>query len=220
MERCRFQMPVLGILTCEILELEIAYLLKNDPSVSHIFVITHPASQGFIKALEENGVDYFTPLESIDDFSPPRDSSLTVLVHVLELGLHSSKSKLQQALSKKNSPMPPGIALRIMSDVCAGLHAAHEARDAEGAPLLLVHRDVSPQNVMISTNGDVKLIDFGIAKALDRVSDETRAGSIKGKIRYMAPEQVRGEPIDRRVDIWAAGVILYQIVTGSFCRIS
>jgi serine/threonine-protein kinase len=123
-------------------------------------------------------------------------------------------SKLQRALTKKNSPMPLGIALRIASDICAGLHAAHEACDAQGSPLLLVHRDVSPQNVMISTNGDVKLIDFGIAKALDRVTDETRAGSVKGKIRYMAPEQVRGEPIDRRVDIWAAGVLLYQIVTG------
>ena len=125
-----------------------------------------------------------------------------------------SLSKLQRALHKKALRMPLKLALRLTADTCAGLHAAHEVRDAAGSPLQLVHRDVSPPNVMISTAGDVRLIDFGIAKALDRVTDETRAGSIKGKVMYMAPEQVRGEPLDRRVDIWAAGVMLYQMVTG------
>ena len=91
-------MSVFGVLTCEILEIEIAHLLKNDKTISNIFVINNDASQGFIKALEENGIDHFTLIESVNAFSPSQDGGLTVLVHVLELALHSSKSKLQQAI--------------------------------------------------------------------------------------------------------------------------
>ncbi|HQP36259.1 MAG TPA: protein kinase [Polyangiaceae bacterium] len=121
-------------------------------------------------------------------------------------------SSLRHLLSEKRKKFPVGIALRIMADVCAGLHAAHELADPDGWPLCIVHRDISPQNIMVSTTGGVKIIDFGIAKALDRLSDDTSAGLVKGKVLYMAPEQARGDQIDRRVDVWAAGVVLYLLI--------
>jgi hypothetical protein len=95
-------MPALGVLTCEILELEIAYLLKNDNAVSNIFVLNNDVSHRFIKALEENGIHHFTVIESFDALCTPKDGALDVLVHILELGLHSHKSKLQQALIKES----------------------------------------------------------------------------------------------------------------------
>jgi len=110
--------------------------------------------------------------------------------------------------------VPPGVVLRIMADVCAGLHAAHELRSAEGALLRVVHRDVSPQNVLVSTAGVAKLIDFGIAKARDRIADDTTTGPPKGKVRYMAPEQARGEAVDRRADVWSVGAVLYYMLAG------
>jgi serine/threonine-protein kinase len=108
-----------------------------------------------------------------------------------------------------------GVLLRVMSEVCAGLHAAHELRDDGGQLLGVVHRDVSPQNVLVSTRGVAKLIDFGIAKARDRLSGDTTASdTLKGKVRYMAPEQALGRPMDRRVDVWAVGAVLYHLLAG------
>ena len=123
-------------------------------------------------------------------------------------------SKLRGELKKKQLIMPIGLALRIVAEVCGGLHSAHEVCDAEGRSQRIVHRDVSPQNIMVASSGDVKLIDFGIAKALDRIADETVAGMVKGKVLYMSPEQVTGESLDRRVDVWAAGAVLYHLVSG------
>ncbi len=123
-------------------------------------------------------------------------------------------SKLLRAVQKKGKSLPPGIALRILADTCGGLHAAHELHDKDGQPLGVVHRDVSPQNILVSMSGVAKLIDFGIAKARDRVTEETSGGTMKGKIHYMAPEQALGRPVDRRADIWAVGAILYYLFTG------
>jgi len=123
-------------------------------------------------------------------------------------------SKLRGELKKKQLTMPVGLALRVVAEVCGGLHSAHEVCDAEGRSQRIVHRDVSPQNIMVASSGDVKLIDFGIAKALDRIADETVAGMVKGKVLYMSPEQVTGESLDRRVDVWAAGAVLYHLVSG------
>ena len=109
-------------------------------------------------------------------------------------------------------PLP--IALEIVEQACKGLHAAHELRDAAGEPLGLVHRDVSPQNLMVSYSGTIKLVDFGIAKATQRAPAVSGGGEIKGKLSYMSPEQARGETIDRRTDIFALGVILYALTTG------
>lgn len=107
--------------------------------------------------------------------------------------------------------LPLGCVLRIVADVCAGLHHAHELRDFDGSPLHVVHRDVSPQNIFITYDGQTKVVDFGVAKADGRAVD-TRVGVLKGKIRYMAPEQARGEPVDRRADIFSLGVVLYEMV--------
>src|SRR5439155_7191368 len=97
--------------------------------------------------------------------------------------------------------------------VLHGLHAAHEAVDDLGAPLGVVHRDVSPQNIIVSTDGVARVLDFGIAKAVGRVQT-TRDGRIKGKLAYMPPEQLCGEEIDRGVDIYAAGIVLWELLTG------
>jgi serine/threonine protein kinase len=101
----------------------------------------------------------------------------------------------------------------MISRVCLGLHAAHELQDHTGKSLKLVHRDVSPKNILISYNGSVKLIDFGVAQAQGRLS-HTDAGTLKGKIGYMPPEQIMGEKVDRRGDLFSLGVVLYKIVTG------
>jgi serine/threonine-protein kinase len=107
----------------------------------------------------------------------------------------------------------PRIAARIVADACAGLHAAHELLDEDGRSLAVVHRDVSPHNLLMTCAGDVKITDFGIAKALGK-SHMTIAGQLKGKLAYMAPEQLVGGPIDRRCDVFALGCVLYEITTG------
>jgi serine/threonine protein kinase len=104
-------------------------------------------------------------------------------------------------------------AAYIVSCVCAGLHYAHEKTDLDGAPLGIVHRDVTPQNVFVTRDGGVKLVDFGIAKASNRMSRTTH-GTLKGKLSYMAPEQCEGRAIDRRSDNYALGVLLYEVTTG------
>jgi hypothetical protein len=104
-------------------------------------------------------------------------------------------------------------ALHIAIGVCAGLHCAHIARDATGRALDIVHRDVSPSNVLVSYQGAVKLVDFGVAKAATLVS-ETREGVIKGKYGYMSPEQCLGDPLDRRSDVFAVGILLWEMTVG------
>jgi eukaryotic-like serine/threonine-protein kinase len=103
--------------------------------------------------------------------------------------------------------------LRVLADTLAGLHHAHELKDFDGTPLYVVHRDVSPQNVFVTYDGSVKVVDFGIAKAQDS-SSRTVTGEIKGKVTYMSPEQMRGEPLDRRSDVFAVGVMLWEAVAG------
>jgi serine/threonine protein kinase len=109
--------------------------------------------------------------------------------------------------------VPLGLHLRALSDVLAGLHYAHELCDYEGRPLGLVHRDVSPQNVFLTYDGQVKLVDFGIAKS-DGEGTDTTKGTIKGKVRYMAPEQAAGARADRRVDVFSVGVMLWEALAG------
>ncbi len=121
---------------------------------------------------------------------------------------------VQKVLNKKGQRMAPGVLLRIMADACGGLHAAHELRDLSGALVRVVHRDVSPQNILVNASGVAKVIDFGIAKSLDESRNDTNTGPLKGKVRYMAPEQARGEALDRRVDIWAVGAVIYYLLSG------
>ena len=126
-----------------------------------------------------------------------------------------SLSKILRAAEQRKEKIPSGVALRICADAAAGLHAAHELKDRDGTPLGVVHRDVSPQNILVGNNGATSVIDFGVAKARDRVSQETSAGQLKGKIRYMAPEQALGKPVDHRADVWAIGAMLYEMFTGN-----
>lgn len=113
----------------------------------------------------------------------------------------------------KRRAIPPEIAVRVIADAAAGLNAAHELRDVNGVPQNLVHRDVSPHNILISTTGQVKLVDFGVAKAVGRMSDQTRSGQLKGKFGYMSPQQAAGLDIDRRSDVFALGIVLYELTT-------
>lgn len=119
---------------------------------------------------------------------------------------------LQQS-EKAKTPIPHTLGALIVANAAAGLHHAHQLTDASGNLLGLVHRDVSPQNIMVSFEGSVKVIDFGIARALGRLGD-TNSGSLKGKLGYMAPEQARGESVDARADIFSLGVVLWECVAG------
>lgn len=116
--------------------------------------------------------------------------------------------------AKRQGGVPAKVAVRIAMQTCAGLHAAHELKDANGNLVGLVHRDVSPQNILVTFDGVTKVVDFGVAKATAAGDGATQAGQIKGKVGYMAPEQVRGEAIDRRVDVFALGIVLYALTTG------
>lgn len=108
---------------------------------------------------------------------------------------------------------PVGAHLRVIAESLLGLHYAHELRSFDGAPLGIVHRDVSPLNVLVTFDGQVKVVDFGIAKSIESTL-ETKTGVLKGRVAYMAPEQAWGQPVDRRADVYAAGVIIWEATTG------
>jgi serine/threonine-protein kinase len=120
---------------------------------------------------------------------------------------------LTRKATAAQTPLPLGVSMRVLLDALAGLHATHEQRDEGGAPLDIVHRDFSPANILVGTDGVGKLTDFGIAKAQSRVG-HTATGMVKGKVSYMAPEQARGQKVDRRADVWAAGVVAWEVLAG------
>lgn len=122
-------------------------------------------------------------------------------------------SRVIRKFSESNA-LTVGLVLRLGVDALSGLHYAHELSDFDGRPLGVVHRDVTPQNVFVSYEGQVKLVDFGIAKAFDS-STHTKVGTVKGKVSYMAPEQARGEPVDRTADIFSMGVLLWEMLAGA-----
>jgi eukaryotic-like serine/threonine-protein kinase len=122
-------------------------------------------------------------------------------------------AQLIRTVRRRGDRVQPLISVGIVSGMLHGLHAAHEARDDRGDRLDLVHRDVSPQNVLVGTDGVPRLLDFGVAKASGRLQT-TRDGQLKGKLAYMAPEQVRADPLTRRTDIYAASVVLWEVLTG------
>ncbi|MCA9568818.1 MAG: protein kinase [Myxococcales bacterium] len=117
------------------------------------------------------------------------------------------------ALRERGQRVPVRVALRILCDVLEGLEYAHRKRDAFGKPMRIVHRDVNPRNVMVSIHGDTKLIDFGVAKASDRL-ERTKTDHVKGKFSYMAPEQVTGGNVDHRADLFAVGLTLHEFLAG------
>jgi len=144
------------------------------------------------------GDEYFIAMEYLDG------QSLHRIIH------HANHARQKEA----RPAIPPRIGLTLICEALAGLHEAHELPDYDGTPLNIVHRDVSPHNLFVTYTGQVKLLDFGVAKAAGR-GTETRQGVVKGKLAYMAPEQPTGTRPDRRADIFSVGVVLWEIVTGA-----
>jgi serine/threonine protein kinase len=148
-------------------------------------------------------------IAQIFDLGKVEESYFIALEYVRGRDLRGMFDRLRQS----KEVMPLAQACFIIMQVCEGLDYAHNKRDPQGRELHLVHRDISPQNVLVGFEGEVKLIDFGIAKAAGKAS-KTQAGILKGKFGYMSPEQVRGLPIDRRSDIFSVGIVLYELLTG------
>jgi len=124
-------------------------------------------------------------------------------------------SRVLSAARARGEPLPLGVIAYVLAEACEGLHAAHELRGPDGEPLGVVHRDVSPQNVMVGYDGTVKLLDFGVAKIeLLDCAARTKTGEVKGKTAYMSPEQAMGEVIDRRSDLYSIGAVLFECVAG------
>jgi serine/threonine-protein kinase len=171
--------------------------LADDPEFVTMFLdearmaanIRHPNVVPTLDVAEENGQLFL------------------IMEYVEGLSLQGVK----RALKKQIVPVP--IALRIALDMLAGLHAAHELTASDGTPMKLIHRDVSPHNVLVGVDGVSRIMDFGIARAEIRITS-TRGAQVKGKTAYMAPEQIRAEPIDQRCDIYAAGIVTWELLTG------
>jgi serine/threonine protein kinase len=153
--------------------------------------IHHPNVVGVVE-IEQADVGYYLVMEYVEGVS-----------------LHGLRSRLLRA----NRPFPQGAALRIVTDALRGLHAAHLLETPDGKPAGLVHRDATPQNVLVGVDGSARITDFGVATARARLAS-TRAGTLKGKLAYMAPEQVDERPLDCRVDVFAAGVMLWELLAG------
>jgi eukaryotic-like serine/threonine-protein kinase len=132
---------------------------------------------------------------------------------VMELVQGKPLSAITRKAAKDMNPLTPALSAYIVAQAANGLGYAHNLADSEGRPLGVVHRDVSPQNILVSFEGAVKVIDFGIVRALGRVS-QTNPGGLKGKIEYMSPEQASSEDVDQRADVFALGVVLWEAVTG------
>ena len=152
--------------------------------------IHHPNVVSVVDVVEERG-ELFLVLEYVDS---------------------TPLSSLLRTLSVEQRLFEPSVASRIVLDALAGLEATHDATDLYGAPLAIVHRDVSPQNVIVGVDGVARLIDFGIARA-ERRTCATHAGQLKGKSAFMSPEQARGEPLDRRSDLFSLGIVLHEALT-------
>jgi serine/threonine protein kinase len=173
--------------------------LARDPEFERMFLdeariasMVHHPNVCEIYELGEEGRALYLAMEWVNGES---------LAHVLRAG-------------GRCEPLEPRIVARIVSDVCAGLNAAHNLRDDDGNAMDVVHRDVSPHNILLSAGGHVKVADFGVAKALGQHHSSTSTGQLKGKINYMAPEQITGRAIDRRSDVFSLGCVLYEATTG------
>ncbi|HEY1691258.1 MAG TPA: serine/threonine-protein kinase [Polyangiaceae bacterium] len=132
---------------------------------------------------------------------------------VMEYVQGESLARLLRSMRAMMTPADTRIVATVLAGVCHGLHAAHEAKDEMGAPLQIVHRDVSPQNVLVGVDGVPRVLDFGVAKAAGRLQT-TREGQIKGKLSYMAPEQLHGAAVTRQTDVYAAAVVAWEALTG------
>jgi serine/threonine protein kinase len=151
-----------------------------------------------------------TNIAQVYDFGRVKDEYYLALEYVPGTDVRALLTRLRH----RRQRMPVRIALRIVHDTLSALHYAHTRTDQLGRPMNVVHRDVNPRNLMINLDGTVKLIDFGVARATDRL-ERTRSDHFKGKVAYMAPEQVKGKDLDHRVDVFAVGLTLYELLTGT-----
>ena len=133
---------------------------------------------------------------------------------VMEYVLGESLNRVLAANKTTGGRIPLDVVSAIVIGVLEGLHAAHEAKDERGEPLSIVHRDVSPQNILIGGDGVARVFDFGVAKAAGRMQT-TQDGSLRGKVAYMAPEQLSNVEVDRRTDVWAAGVVIWEMLANA-----
>ncbi len=146
---------------------------------------------------------------NIHDFRH-EDGELFMVMEYLE---GETTASLRRRLNSRGERLPMALWCHVFAETCAGLHAAHQATNEVGLPLNLVHRDISPPNILVTYDGGIKLIDFGIAKSDHRAS-QTDAGHIKGKYAYMSPEQAQGKSLDARSDIFSLGVVMFEMTTG------
>jgi hypothetical protein len=173
--------------------------LARDPDFANMFLD---------EARLASRIRHSNVVSTIDVLNMPNE-----LVLVMDYVHGESLWRLIKAAAERKERVPARIAATILIDTLHGLHAAHEARDERGEPLGIVHRDVSPHNILVGVDGITRLVDFGIAKAAGRLHT-TRDSSVKGKYAYMAPEQVRGEPVSRLTDTYAATIVFWELLTG------
>lgn len=185
----------------------------TPPLVLKILLPEFAADPSFIAMLHDEcriGMQLAHPnIVGVYDVGSVEDTHFIALEHVHGVSVR----KLQRAFHGANEGFPAVLAVEICVEVLQALHHAHRANGPSGRPFNLVHRDLSPENVMVSFDGDTKVLDFGIAKADGRIS-RTAAGVVKGKAGYMAPEQAKGEPVDARADLYAVGLILLELLVG------
>jgi serine/threonine-protein kinase len=175
--------------------------LSQDPSFVRMF----------IDEAKLSGLLSHPNLVQIYEFGKVGESFFIAMEHVYGEPLSAVQAKLVEA----GRVAPVAASLEIARQVCIGLQYAHSLQSAEGQPLGVVHRDISPSNVMLSFHGGVKVLDFGIARVAEGLRDSrTQVGTMKGKVSYMSPQQIRMEPVDHRADIFAVGIVLHEMLTG------
>jgi serine/threonine protein kinase len=203
-----------------------------DGGMAEIFLATQSGAEGFARTVilkrilpAFSGDLHFRNM-LVDEAHIAMSLNHSNIVPVLDLGESNGRYFLVLELvdgwdlatiflraNKADFPLPPGLALHITGEVCRGLSYAHSKKSGDGKPLGIVHRDISPQNVLVSDQGEVKVTDFGIAKALGK-RERTQTGVIKGKLDFMSPEQASGAPLDASSDIFSVGAMLYLLTTG------
>ncbi|MER2562078.1 MAG: serine/threonine-protein kinase [Myxococcaceae bacterium] len=173
--------------------------LAGDPTIEELF-----KSEARLAARLDH-----PNLLQVFDFGREPDGALVL---VMELVDGTSLRQLVRAV-RAGKALEPRMAAKLMALVCEGLHSAHELKNDQGQPLNLVHRDISPENILLARSGAVKVADFGIAR-IEREVQLTAADTFRGKLGYAAPEQIMGNPVTRQADVWAIGVTLFELITG------
>lgn len=194
------------------------YLARETSSLDRLVVIKcilpHLAEQAAFVEMFLQEARYLSRIThpnvvQVYELGEERGAPYIAMEHVPGVSLRD----LMRSAAVAETPVPLGVAVGLVAQAAAGAHAAHELVGPEGQLLGLVHRDISPHNLMVTALGHVKLLDFGIAKATEAATDHTRTGALKGKVHYMSPEQCEQRPLDRRSDVFALGVVLWELLT-------